>query len=293
MYIYNFPANRHYCPLQLNDYKSQQIVNNMISDTAYTNILTWFNTYTRSFIDSDPIEKRAATLKFDHTLLVVKNNTLLCDSIPIDSEIRHLSDIVALLHDIGRFEQFKKFKTFADRHSVNHAALGIQIIKQYNVLEELDSRYQDLIQNAIMFHNVPSIPPEISGMQKLLCQLIRDADKLDIYRIASEHYNSPDSRDSQIIGIGVTEDNTVSDGIVAAICAKKSVDYSQMKSINDFKLVQLGWVFDLNFPMSVHLITTRNHFYDILNSLPRNKSTNTVVDVIEKHIKHILNGFNS
>ncbi|NLD93777.1 MAG: HD domain-containing protein [Fibrobacter sp.] len=265
----------------------------MISDTVYTKILTWFNAYTRSFIDSEPIEKRAATLKFDHTLLVVKNNSLLCDSISIDNKVRLLSDIVALLHDIGRFEQFKKFKTFADRHSVNHAELGIQIIKQHNVLEELEIEYQYLIQNAIMLHNVPSIPPETDGVQKLLCQLIRDADKLDIYRIASEHYKNPDSRDSRIIGIGVTEENTVSEEIVAAICAKKSVDYSQMKSINDFKLVQLGWVFDLNFTMSVHLITARNHYYDILNSLPRNKTTNAVVDVIEQHIKHVLKDFNS
>ncbi len=265
----------------------------MISDTAYTNILTWFNDYTRSFIDSDPIEKRAATLKFDHTLLVVKNNMLLCDSISIDSEVRCLSAIVALLHDIGRFEQFRTFKTFADRHSVNHAVLGIQIIEQHNVLEELEIGHQKLIQNAIMLHNVPSLPPETSGVQKLLCQLIRDADKLDIYRIVSEHYKNPDSRDSEIIGIGVTEENAVSEEIVAAICAKKSVDYSQMKSINDFKLVQLGWVFDLNFPMSVHLITRRNHYYDILDSLPRDKTINAVVDVIEQHIKHVLVDFTS
>src|SRR5512133_784563 len=224
----------------------------MINNTVYTNILSWFNDYTRLFLDSDQVEKRAATLKFDHTLLVVENNTLLCDSITIDNELRCLSTIVALLHDIGRFEQFRKYKKFADRHSVNHAVLGIQIIEQYNVLKELNAEHQELIKNAILLHNVPSLPPETAGVQRLLCQLIRDADKLDIYRIASEHYKNPDSTDRGIIGIGISEEDTISDEIVAAIRAKKSVDYSYMKSINDFKLVQLGWVFDLNFPMSVY-----------------------------------------
>lgn len=260
-------------------------------DTVYTNILSWFNEYTQPFLNSDPFEKRAATLKSDHTHLVVKNNGLLCDSISINNELRCLSNIVALLHDIGRFEQFRKFKTFADRHSVNHAELGIQIIETHDVLKELDIEHRDLIKNAILLHNVQSLPSETNGIQKLLCQLIRDSDKLDIYRIASEHYKNPDSTDRGIIGIGISEGNSISEEIIAAICAKKSVDYSYMKSINDFKLVQLGWVFDLNFPMSVYLITERKHYYDIRNSLPDNERITSAVEVIEKHVTHVLSEF--
>jgi HD domain len=263
----------------------------MVNNTVYNNILSWFDDYTRPFLDSDPVEKCAATLKSDHTHLVVKNNKLLCETITIDNELRCLSDIIALLHDIGRFEQFKKYRTFADRHSVNHACLGIEIIEQHNVLKELNNEHQKLIKNAILLHNAPSLPPETSGTQKLLCQLIRDSDKLDIYRIVSEYYKNPDSTNREIIGIGISEENTISDEIISAISAKECIDYSILKSMNDFKLVQLGWVFDLNFPMSIYLITERNHFYDIRNALPNHERINSAVDVIEQHVKNVLSGF--
>lgn len=260
-------------------------------NSVYTKILSWFNEYTQPFLNSDQFETRAATLKSVHTHLVVENNGLICDSISIDTELRCLSNIIALLHDIGRFEQFKRFQTFADRHSVNHADLGVQIIEQHDVLKSLDNDHQKLIKNAILLHNVQSLPKETSGTQKLLCQLIRDADKLDIYRIVSEHYKNPDSSNSSIIGIGISEENSISEEIIAAVCAKKSVDFSIMKTINDFKLVQLGWVFDLNFPMSVYLITRRKHFYDIRNSLPGHDRINDAIEVIEQHVKRILSEF--
>jgi len=259
--------------------------------TIYQNILTWFKEYTMPFFDSDPVESRAATLKYEHTLLVVKNNSLLCDSISIDSELRCLSEVVALLHDIGRFEQFRKYKTFADRHSVNHAVFGVQLIDKYDVLKELSVENQQLVKNSILHHNVTLLPSGLSDTQKLLCQLIRDSDKLDIYRIVSEHYKCPDPRDREIIGIGVSEGTTISNEIISAICAKKSVDYSQMKSMNDFKLVQLGWVFDLNFPMSIFLITDRKHFYDIRETLPNHEGISAAIKVIEQHVEHILSKF--
>jgi len=260
----------------------------MIINTVYSNILSWFNKYTSPFLDSEPVEKRAATLKIDHTHLVVENNALLCNSISINDELQGLSTIIALLHDIGRFEQFRKYQTFADRHSVNHAILGVQIIESHDVLKELGIEHQKLIKNAILLHNVPSIPSETSGIQKLLCQLIRDADKLDIYRIASEHYKNPDPTEKGIIGIGISEENSISHEVIASICAKKSVDYSCMKSMIDFKLVQLGWVFDLNFPMSVKLITERNHFYDIRNSLPEHEQIGVAIEVIDQHVQQVL-----
>lgn len=265
----------------------------MINNTVYTNILSWFDNYTQSFVSSDPVEKLASTLKIDHTLLVVKNNAILCDSISIDNELRCLSEIVALLHDIARFEQFKKYRTFSDRHSVNHACLGIQIIEQHDVLKELNNQQQQLVKNAILFHNAASLPKDLDATQRVLCHLIRDSDKLDIYRIVSDYYKNPDATSREIIGIGISEDDTISDEIILAICAKKNIEYSSMKTMNDFKLVQLGWVFDMNFPMSVYLFTQRNHFHDIRSSLPNNHmQMNSAIEIIERHINKVLSEFN-
>ena len=45
-----------------------------------------------------------------------------------------LAEIMALFHDIGRFEQYKQYRTFSDYRSEDHAALGVKVIKANRIL---------------------------------------------------------------------------------------------------------------------------------------------------------------
>ncbi len=98
------------------------------------------------------------------------------------------AEVIGLFHDLGRFEQYTQYQTFDDNKSLNYALLGVELLQQNALLTEFPSEIQDLICTAIEYHNVPQMPDGLEGNPKLITQLLRDADKVDIYRVVPEDY---------------------------------------------------------------------------------------------------------
>ena len=62
----------------------------------------------------------------------------------MDIEIPEESIIlIGLLHDIARFEQYTKYKTFRDSISIDHGDLGVEILFEEKEIEkyDLDKKY--------------------------------------------------------------------------------------------------------------------------------------------------------
>lgn len=233
----------------------------------------------------------AVRLKIDHTLRVCHDNKTLCTAIRADSEVVFISTIVALFHDIGRFEQFQKYNTFADRHSVNHATLAIEIIERYNLLADLSSEELNKVITAIRLHNIRELPMDLDEHQRLFCNLVRDADKIDIYKITAELYKNPNSSESEIVGIGIKDTPEITDEVCEAIINKKNVDFSLMRSLNDFKLVQLGWVYDFNFLVSLSIIKSRGHYDTVKHYLPDVPKVKRVLDTVDAFMENQIRLF--
>ena len=65
--------------------------------------------------------------KVAHTFRVAEN----AEQIALHTSCPELADFawfLGLLHDIGRFEQIRRYGTFADGQSVDHAELGADIL---------------------------------------------------------------------------------------------------------------------------------------------------------------------
>jgi hypothetical protein len=263
----------------------------MLSKNIIDQLYTWFDNYTRTFFNKSATIDLAVRLKIDHTLRVCHDNKVLCSAIGADSEVVFISTIVALLHDVGRFEQFLKYNTFADRYSVNHAILAIEIVERYNLLSDLSSAESDKVLTAIRMHNVRQLPIDLDEHQRIFCNLIRDADKIDIYKITAEFYKNPDSAESEIIGIGIKDTPEISDEVCEAIINKNNVDFSSMRSLNDFKLVQLGWVYDFNFPVSLSIIKSRGHYDTVKLFLPDVPKVKRVLDAVDVYIENQIRFF--
>ncbi|MBN2401846.1 MAG: hypothetical protein JXN64_05560 [Spirochaetes bacterium] len=54
-----------------------------------------------------------------------------------------------LLHYIGRFEQYARYKTFVDIRSENHALPGIKILKESKILKTIDPDMREIVLRAI------------------------------------------------------------------------------------------------------------------------------------------------
>ncbi|MBN1759960.1 MAG: HD domain-containing protein [Chitinispirillaceae bacterium] len=252
---------------------------------VFDSVKTWYNDYTRSYRSGDPHLEDAVNLKYDHTMRVVKETSDLCASLRLSTDATALAEIAALLHDVARFEQFRIFGTFADKKSVNHADFAMMIISRNRLTDGLCSEDADTVITAIKYHNAIAVPEWINERQKLFCRLLRDADKLDIYKIVLDHYVNPDPGRSETVEVGIPEGVDVSPEVCALIMAGETVPFDLIRSINDFKLIQLGWVFDLNFPHSFKCVKHRGYISSIVRLLPDNPDVRRVAEKVENYLE--------
>ncbi len=117
----------------------------------------------------------------------------------------------------------------------------------------------------------------------LLLKLLRDADKIDILHVVTEHY-AGFSR-NEAINIGLPDTSEISDEIVHSIMKCKSVKVQDVKTINDFKLLQVGWIFDLNFPRTYQIFKQRLYLDKLSTSLPQ---TGDVVQAIDSARRFLM-----
>jgi len=100
----------------------------------------------------------------------------------LTKEQMELAKIIGLLHDIGRFEQFKKFGSFSDKN-VDHADESCNYLFKDGHIRDFieDDRYDSIIEKAIRYHNKFRVP-KLSDEELLFTKMIRDMDKVDIYK---------------------------------------------------------------------------------------------------------------
>jgi hypothetical protein len=237
-----------------------------------------FLEYGQSFLNDDQDLQSAVRIKTDHTFRVCDEIILLSESLGLDERNCFISKCTALLHDIGRFEQFKLYRTFSDRKSVNHAELAVTIIDKLNFLKDLENSSVEIIKTAVKYHNAKLLPDGLDKTQEIFCKLVRDADKLDIFRIAALHYSNPQPGHKETIEVGIPDIPSVTPEVCESVYRGESVDFSRIRSLNDFKIIQAGWVYDLNFQASFSLLKTRGHLDVICGCIPQTPEVNRVIE---------------
>ena len=144
-----------------------------------------------AYTDRYDSSNRMIQHKVDHTFRVADNCEEIALSLDMNQELVDFAFFLGLLHDIGRFEQVKRYGTFVDSVSVDHAEFGADLlfveglIRDYPI-EELSQDSLNLLETAIRLHNKLNLPKELDLLTKRFCDLIRDADKVDIFRVVSE-----------------------------------------------------------------------------------------------------------
>ena len=61
---------------------------------------------------------------------------------------------------------------------------------------------------------------------------------------------------------------------------KKIVNLKNIKNLNDFKLLQIGWIFDINFKPTLYHIKNRRYLEMIRDVLTESKEINEIFDII-------------
>ena len=207
-----------------------------------------FKEYVSNFDLNDIAIKR----KYDHTLRVKNNCQKLALSLNLNEEDTKLLILIGYLHDIGRFLQRKRYHSYIDSKTVEHADLGVNILFKDNLIRNFidDNRYDNIIYKAVKYHNKMNLNYELTSKEKLFCKAIRDADKLDIFYVATYDNNIKD-----FYILPYVEGAKLNPKVKEDFDSHRLVDIRNRKTAIDKLANILAFIYDLNLEESKKIIT--------------------------------------
>ena len=254
-----------------------------VSKESLAEIKNWFADYVGTFKKGDPEIQENIELKEDHTSRVCKEILKIGEKLGLNDDELRLAEIIALLHDIGRFEQYSRYKTFMDSKSENHAELGIDILERTGVLKQFNDTIQYLIKRSIKYHNYPSLPVEETETCLFYSKLLRDADKIDIWKVVTDYYHRKDGKRNTALELELPDTRGFSEEVLRGLRNRQAVHMKNVRNLNDFKLLQAGWIFDINFKPSLELVKQRLYLEKIKAALPESQEIDEIFDFINNN----------
>jgi hypothetical protein len=255
-----------------------------VSPDDLTRLETWFDAFVQQFYRHDPVYDRAVRLKHDHTRRVCHDIHMLGERLDLEPNQLRLAQTAALMHDVGRFPQYARYGTFLDRDSANHAHLSLRTMAAQGVLTGLPRPERRMITRAVAFHNAARLPNDAPGFGRLLMRLLRDADKLDIWKVVTDYYDRRGEARDPVIELGLPDLPTCSPAAIASLAAGRMIDLATLRCLNDFKLLQLGWVFDLNFQPTFQALQARGYIPKIVAALTSADGLGAALERVRSHV---------
>jgi HD domain len=244
----------------------------------------WFAKYCVHFSTHVVEDERNFAIKKDHTYHVCLNALRIGRSLQLNNQDMLLAEAIALCHDVGRFLQYQQYKTFDDDISANHAVLGAKVLLEQDVLRGLPEQEQNLIVHAVTLHNVFALPDSLDQRTRLFVHIVRDADKLDIWRVLIEYYEQDVESRATAVTLGLPDAPDYSPTVLACLHQGRMAFKSELKTLNDFKLLQLTWLYDLNFTRSLKMVEERRYIDKMAAVLPENVEIREAIDRVRKFV---------
>ena len=248
----------------------------------------WMNSYMKSFYTDDEEVQKGIIIKETHTGYVTTNSVELAKFLNLSSHDSALAEIIGLFHDVGRFRQYSIYKTFNDAESEDHADLGLKVIDELEFFDELSNEDNELIRFAIKNHNKKNIEPTNDERKMLFAKIIRDADKLDIYRVLQPFLAQENAKNMPNFIKGADHPE-ISPDFIEKFVAGSQVDYREIRTNGDRKIVRLMWLYDINFSWTMKKIVDRGYIEKIISALPVDDNIQKGIDLLNEHVKKICN----
>jgi len=190
-------------------------------------------------------------LKIEHSENVRKNCELIADGAGLAGRDFMAASLCGLYHDLGRFEQALRFGTMDDRITGSHAALSVGVFINEAPKDGLTENEIRVISAAIGNHNLFRLRSDLEEDELPLAKLVRDADKLDIFRYVIDVLEQRELRKFSFVqfdNIGGFRRE-----LIEAVLNRENLECSRVMTSSDRLLMELSLVFDLNYPASFRL----------------------------------------
>lgn len=241
-----------------------------------------FDEYVKNYNPEDEKVK----IKISHIKNVSKIAKRLSENLNLEEEDIKLAELIGILHDIGRFEQIRQYNTFVDKDSINHGEYGIKVLFEEGLIRNFiqEDKYDKIIKLAILNHNRAEIQKGLSEKEKLHAQIIRDADKTDIF------YELTVGDKQAIWESSDLSNDKISDEIYKQFKEVHSINYKDRKTSADILVSHFAYVFDFNFNQTLKAIKQNNYLEKLYKRFVfKDKETmkryNEIYEIAKKYIE--------
>lgn len=238
------------------------------------------------YLDHYDREDDKIRLKITHTYCVVDCSREIAVRMGLSEEDVELAMMIALLHDIGRFEQLRRYDSF-EPATMDHAAEGVHILFEEGMIRRFmeDDRFDDLIRTAIARHSDFKLEGIDDERTLLHARLIRDSDKLDNCRVKLE--------DSIEVLLNKTAEEAgrepISDVVFQTACEGHSIYSPDRKTAMDYWVSYIAYIYDINFTETLQIIREKNYIPRIAARIPcTNEDTAKKMKRIEADVLRLL-----
>ena len=271
------------------------------------NVINAFAEYVRNYDPSDEKIK----LKIDHTYRVAGLCQRIAESLGLSEPDVDIAWLLGMLHDIGRFEQIRRFGTFNDVQSVDHAEFGADLLFKEGLIRKFAEGYYEecelahsgneeaeqiiknnehhnkdtgLLEMAIRQHNKYRVKEDLTERQRMFCDILRDADKVDIFKVNADI-------PMEIIYDVTTEElknGVITKAVLESFYKKETVLKSVRRSAVDHIVGHISLLFELVYKESYRQAKEQGYVYKLLDFKSDVPEVNAEFDGMRKYVDEFL-----
>lgn len=271
------------------------------------NVINAFAEYVRNYDPSDEKIK----LKIDHTYRVAGLCQRIAESLGLSESDVDIAWLLGMLHDIGRFEQIRRFGTFNDAQSVDHAEFGADLLFKEGLIRKFAEGYYEecelarswneeaeqiiknnehhnkdtgLLEMAIRQHNKYRVKEDLTERQRMFCDILRDADKVDIFKVNADI-------PMEIIYDVTTEElknGVITKEVLESFYKKETVLKSVRRSAVDHIVGHISLLFELVYKESYRQAKEQGYVYKLLDFKSDVPEVNAEFDDMRKYVDEFL-----
>ena len=213
-------------------------------------------------------------LKYTHSYRVMKLQEKYAKLLGFSKEDIELARVIGLLHDLGRFEQLRVYKTYDDSKSIDHALYScVQLFEKGEIKKFVSNEeWYPIIEFAIKNHNKRVLEKVADERMMMHAKLIRDTDKIDIIYLMGA------LKEINIIPVK----RHITKEVWKEFFEHKEIDKKWIKNKNDYSVVRYGFAFDINNTICLKELKKN---YDIYHEIQ--KDNEELTSVYEETIRYI------
>ena len=167
--------------------------------------------------------------------------------------------------------------------------MGIKILFDDNYIREFikETKYDEIIKKAIINHNKLTIEEGLDSRTLIHAKIIRDADKLDNFRVKKEEkieeiFPKIVKRKEEL------ENSNISNKVYKSILKEECVDIHDRKTKLDYWVCVIGFIFDINFKETLEIIKEKDYLNSIIDRI--NYKKESTIKKMNK-IKEVINNY--